>query len=72
MSRVVLERLTLLLFNKALEGIPDHDERVEIDREIEHVTHKYCDEGVKQLTDEQLKEIVERVRRRKKKVEVYA
>ena len=72
MSKAVFERLQLLLFNTLLENLPDHDERVDIDKEIEKQTGKYCDEGVKQLTDEQLKEIVERVRRRKKRVEVYA
>ena len=68
MSKRVFERLMLMLLETT------HEERVEIDREIEKRTGKYCDEGVKELSDQQLKEIVEEVKRRKKKVqmEMYA
>ena len=74
MSKFVFERLKMLVFyNKLPEGMPTHEERVEIDKEIERETKMDCDTGVKQLTDQQLKEIVERVKRKKKPpMELYA
>jgi len=66
MSRLVrirLEKLNLL-------HLTNHQDRVEIDREIERRTGLSCDEGVKMLTDEEFKRIVDYVLRRKKKVEV--
>jgi hypothetical protein len=45
-----------------------HEERSDIDREIEYVTGLSCDEGVSQLTEQQFLDIVDRVKRRKKKM----
>jgi len=43
-----------------------HEERVEIDREIELSTGRPCDEGISQLTKEQFIEIVNKVKKRKR------
>jgi hypothetical protein len=45
-----------------------HEERLDIDREVEYVTGLSCDEGVSQLTEQQFLDIVDRVKRRKKKM----
>lgn len=63
MSRVVKLRLQLL----NLLPLTDHEDRQEIDREIERRTKLNCDQGVEQLTDEQFKELVYEVLKRKKK-----
>jgi DNA-binding cell septation regulator SpoVG len=44
-----------------------HEDRVEIDRIIEETTGLYCDEGAKILSDDEFREIVEHVLRRKRK-----
>lgn len=50
-----------------------HENRVEIDREIESRTGLYCDKGIDQISDDELRQIVEAVRAKKKRVvEVYA
>ncbi len=46
-----------------------HEERVEIDREIEILTRRPCDEGVSELSERKFLEIVDKVRRRKKKAD---
>ncbi len=54
---------------KALGIESTHEEREEIDKLIEQITGKYCDEGIKELTTEEFLYIVneakKRVRRRK-------
>lgn len=47
-----------------------HEEREEIDREIERRTGRYCDSGVELLSEAEFLAIVESVRRRRKKVTV--
>lgn len=61
MSRRVKERLD------ALRILTEHIERVEIDKIVEEKTGKYCDEGIDDVSDEQLKDIVEEARRRLRK-----
>ncbi|GAH69550.1 unnamed protein product, partial [marine sediment metagenome] len=45
------------------------DDRVELDRLIEEKTGKYCDEGVYELTDEEILELLQQIwaKKRKKK-----
>jgi len=71
MSRVVKELLG------QLDLLPQttHEDRVEIDKEIERVTGKDCDEGVKDLTQAEFVNLVKRVlerRKKKKKEELVA
>lgn len=69
MSIKVFERLARMMIETT------HEERKEIDKEIEEKTGKYCDEGVNDLLDTELIEIVDKVKRKKKqkKIElVYA
>jgi len=47
-----------------------HEEREQIDREIEQRTGRYCDSGVELLNEEEFLAIVERVRRKGKKAPV--
>lgn len=47
-----------------------HEEREEIDREIERRTGRYCDDGVELLKEAEFLSIVESVRRRRKKAAV--
>jgi len=44
-----------------------HEEREEIDREIERKTGQYCDKGVELLSEAEFLAIVDWVRRRRKK-----
>jgi hypothetical protein len=44
-----------------------HEEREEIDREIERKTGQYCDKGVELLSEAEFLAIVDSVRRRRKK-----
>jgi hypothetical protein len=44
-----------------------HEEREEIDREIERRTGRYCDRGVELLSEAEFLSIVESIRRRRKK-----
>ena len=44
-----------------------HEEREEIDREIERKTGQYCDKGVELLSEAEFLTIVNWVRRRRKK-----
>ncbi len=44
-----------------------HEERIEIDREIEVLTGKPCDEGIDWLSEQEFLYIVEKIRRRKEK-----
>ncbi|GBC75194.1 hypothetical protein HRbin06_00509 [archaeon HR06] len=62
-----LQRLGLL-------ELTTHEDRLEIDKEIEKITGLYCDEGVSLLSDEEFKRIVYEVinRRKKRKVEVIS
>ncbi len=61
MSIKVFERLRELMIETT------HEERREIDEEIEERTNKYCDEGVNDLSDEEFIEIVNKIKKRKKK-----
>lgn len=67
MSDRVKERLMLMRVLR----LTTHDDRVELDRVIEERTGKYCDEGVSELTDEQimilLRQIWEDKKKKKKK-----
>ena len=67
MSIRVKRRLDLLHL------LTTHAERVDVDKEIERKTGLYCDKGIDQISDDELRRIVEAVRAKKKKVmEVYA
>lgn len=70
MSQKVFERLRQMMIETT------HEERQEVDREIELKTNKYCDEGVDDLSDSEFIEIVNKIKRKRKKkkreVEVYA
>jgi hypothetical protein len=44
-----------------------HEEREEIDREIERKTGQYCDKGVELLSEAEFLAIVNSVKRRRKK-----
>ena len=61
MSIKVFERLMKMLVETT------HEERVEIDKEIEKKTKKYCDEGVNELSDTEFIEIVNKVKKKRKK-----
>ncbi len=65
MSKRVKERLMLM---RVLEKT-DHKDRVELDRKIEEKTGKPCDEGVDELSDEDILDLLRLIwRKRKKKV----
>lgn len=67
MSIRVHERLRRLFIETT------HEERQEIDREIERRTKVYCDTGIDRLSDEELRQIVADIWRKKKKAEeIYA
>ena len=61
MSTKVKERLSLL----GIDTI--HEERVDIDKEIEAYTGRYCDAAVGSLSDSEFRAIVERVKQRPRK-----
>ncbi len=61
MSIKVFERLRKMLIEAT------HEERAEIDEEIEKKTGKYCDKGVEELSDTEFIEIVNKVKRKRKK-----
>jgi len=44
-----------------------HEDRVELDRRIEENTGKYCDDGVDELSDEEIMELLRQIWERKKK-----
>lgn len=65
MSKRVKERLRKM---KILEKT-DHEDRVELDRKIEEKTGKPCDEGVDELSDEDILDLLMLIwKKRKKKV----
>lgn len=65
MSKRVKERLRRM---KILEKT-DHEDRVELDQKIEEKTGKPCDEGVDELSDEDILDLLRLVwKKRKKKV----
>lgn len=47
-----------------------HEEREEIDREIERRTGRYCDLGIELLSEAEFLSVVESVRRKRKKASV--
>ncbi len=57
MSDKVKERLMLM----RVLGLTTHEDRVELDRRIEQKTGKYCDDGVADLTDEEIMEILRQI-----------
>ncbi len=61
MSIKVFERLARVMIETT------HEEREEIDRDIEEKTGKYCDEGVDDLSDMEFIEIINKVKRKRKK-----
>ena len=61
MSIKVFERLVKMMVETT------HEERKEIDKDIEDKTGKYCDEGVDELSDTEFIEIVNKVKRKRKK-----
>ena len=63
MSRKVKERLMLMRVLRQTT----HDDRVELDRRIEEKTGKYCDDGVDELTDEEIMELLRQIWEKKKK-----
>ncbi len=65
MSKRVKERLRrMMILDKT-----DHEDRVELDRMIEEKTSKPCDEGVDELSDEDILDLLTLIwRKRKKKV----
>jgi len=64
-SKRVKERLMLM---RVLEKT-DHKDRVELDRKIEEKTGKPCDEGVDELSDEDILDLLRLIwKKRKKKV----
>ena len=65
MSKRVKERLGRM---KILEKT-DHKDRVELDRKIEEKTGKPCDDGVDELSDEDILDLLRLIwKKRKKKV----
>jgi hypothetical protein len=66
MSSKVKERLKRLM----LELL--HEERIFLDNSLEQLTGKTCDEAIEMLSDEQIKDIVEKIKikKRKKKMEM--
>jgi len=69
MSRRVKERLKRM----GILDRTDHEDRVELDRLIEERTGKPCDDGVDELTDDEVLDLLTRIwkRRRKKVLEGY-
>ena len=63
MSRRVKERLMLM----RVLAQTTHEDRVELDRRIEEKTGKYCDDGVDELTDEEIMELLRKIWERKKR-----
>jgi len=61
MSTKVKERL------KKLRLALDHLERMFLDKGLEKMTGKTCDEAIEMLSDEQVREIVRRIKEKKKK-----
>ena len=47
-----------------------HEEREELDREIERKTGRYCDVGIAVLSESEFRSIVESVKRKRRKVAV--
>ena len=63
MSDKVKERLMLM----RVLGQTTHEDRVELDRRIEQKTGKYCDDGVADLTDEEIMELLRQIWEKRKK-----
>ncbi len=63
MSRRVKERLMLMRVLRQTT----HDDRVELDRRIEEKTGKYCDDGVSELTDDEIMELLRQIWEEKRK-----
>ncbi len=52
-----------------------HEDKLAIDKKIEEKTNKNCDEGVEDLSDEEILEIANwiiRKKKKKKKIKIYA
>ena len=63
MSRRVKERLRLM----RVLAQTTHDDRVKLDRRIEKKTGKHCDDGVDELTDEEIMELLWKIWEKKRK-----
>lgn len=61
MSVKVFERLAKMMIETT------HEERADIDKEIEEKKGKYCDDAVDDLSDTEFIEIVNKVKRKRKK-----
>ena len=63
MSRRVKERLMLMRVLRQTT----HEDRVELDRRIEEKTGKYCDDGVDELTNKEIMELLKQIWEEKKR-----
>jgi len=65
----VSKRVKVRLRSMRILEKTDHEDRVELDRKIEEKTGKPCDEGVDELSDEDILDLLRLIwRKRKKKV----
>ena len=56
-----------LLRSLGLLSLTTHEDRIRIDEEIDRITGKYCDEGVKELMEDEFIAIVKKLLRGEKK-----
>jgi len=61
MSNKIHERLKKLMIEL------EHSERVFLDKSLEQITGKTCDEAIEMLSDEQVRNIVEKIKKKRKK-----
>jgi len=61
MSNKIHERLKKLMIEL------EHSERVFLDESLEQITGKTCDEAIEMLSDEQVRNIVEKIKKKRKK-----
>ena len=61
MSNKIHERLKKLMI-----GL-EHSERIFLDESLEQITGKTCDEAIEMLSDEQVRNIVEKIKKKRKK-----
>ena len=45
----------------------EHSERIFLDESLEQITGKTCDEAIEMLSDEQVRNIVEKIKKKRKK-----
>ena len=61
MSNKIHERLKKLMIEL------EHSERIFLDESLEQITGKTCDEAIEMLSDEQVRNIVEKIKKKRKK-----